>query len=99
VPAGLINRSTAWARGATALAIATRCRFIASVLQAGRTRAATRELKELDRLATEQANKGGRCWRAEPWIRPIHRLALLSEQQIKRGAHRSVAELEVAITA
>jgi transposase len=34
------------------------------------------------------------------WINQIERFfALLSEQQIKRGAHRSVAELEAAITA
>jgi hypothetical protein len=34
------------------------------------------------------------------WINQVERFfALLSEQQIKRGAHRSVAELEDAITA
>ena len=34
------------------------------------------------------------------WINQVERFfALLSEQQIKRGAHRSVAELEGAITA
>ena len=34
------------------------------------------------------------------WVNQVERfLALLSEQQIKRGAHRSVAELEAAITA
>ena len=34
------------------------------------------------------------------WINQVERFfALLSEQQIKRGAHRSVAELEAAITA
>ena len=34
------TRRTAWAPGATALAISARCRFIASVLQKGRIRAA-----------------------------------------------------------
>ena len=34
------------------------------------------------------------------WVNQVERFfALLSEQQIKRGAHRSVAELEAAITA
>src|SRR2546430_16947497 len=34
------TKRTAWAAGATAAAISARCRFIASVLQAGRIRAA-----------------------------------------------------------
>jgi hypothetical protein len=34
------------------------------------------------------------------WVNQVERFfALLSEQQIKRGAHRSVADLEAAITA
>ena len=34
------------------------------------------------------------------WVNQVERFfALLSEQQIKRGVHRSVAELEAAITA
>jgi len=40
MPAGLIAKSTACAPGATVAAISTRCRFIASVLQVGRIRAA-----------------------------------------------------------
>ena len=36
----LIDQRTAWALGATALAISAKCRFMASVLQAGRIRAA-----------------------------------------------------------
>jgi hypothetical protein len=34
------TRRTAWAAGSTAAAISARCKFIASVLQAGRIRAA-----------------------------------------------------------
>ena len=34
------TKRTAWALGATALAISAKCRFMASVLQAGRIRAA-----------------------------------------------------------
>src|SRR5256714_14416858 len=40
VPAGWSTKRTAWAAGAMAAAISARCRFIASVLQAGRIRAA-----------------------------------------------------------
>src|SRR5450631_2456081 len=40
VPAGLVDQEYGVSPGATALAISMRCRFIASVLQAGMTRAA-----------------------------------------------------------
>lgn len=40
VPAGLIDQEYGVAPGATVAAISTRCRFIASVLQVGRIRAA-----------------------------------------------------------
>ena len=40
VPAGLIDQEDGVGAGATVLAISARCRFMASVLQAGRIRAA-----------------------------------------------------------
>ena len=40
VPSSLIDQRTAWAPGATALAISVEMQLIASVLQAGRIRAA-----------------------------------------------------------
>jgi hypothetical protein len=56
--------------------------------------------------ATTSANPSVARWHvyftptSSSWINQVERFfALLSEQQIKRGAHRSVVKLEAAITA
>ena len=61
---------------------------MSNLLDSGRTIA--------DQRAALKVGSKGRL----PWINQVERFfALLSEQQIKRGAHQSIAELEAAIHA
>src|SRR5262245_37806842 len=79
------TRRTAWAAGSTAAAISARCRFIASVLQAGRIRAAP--LASLRANRTEDVGRGGtlvtRCAWAGAALRPATgNLVLLADTSL-----------------